>query len=67
MFLEYIQLTGYGGSVLSVEFISRVAVLILCGLVLVGVGFKIKGVPSAIVALALGVLYFLYNERIIQF
>ena len=67
MFLEYIQLTGYGGPVLSVEFISRVAVLILCGLVLVGVGFKIKGAPGALVALALGVLYFLYNERIIQF
>ena len=67
MFFEYIQLTGFGGPVLSVDFISRVAVLIICGLVLVGVGFKIKGTPGAIAALALGVLYFLYNERIIQF
>lgn len=67
MFFEYIQLSGYGGPALSVDFIARIAVLILCGLVLVGVGFKIKGTPGAIAALALGLLYFLYNERIIRF
>ena len=61
MFFEYIQLTGYGGTVLSIDFIARIAVLILCGLVLVGVGFKIKGAPGALAALALGVLYFLYK------
>jgi hypothetical protein len=67
MFFEYIQLSGYGGPVLSVDFIIRIGFLILCGLILVGVGFKIKGMPGALVALALGALYFLYNERIIRF
>jgi len=67
MFFEYIQLSGYGGSALSLEFILRIAVLILCGLILVGVGYKIKGVPGAVVALALGGLYFLYNEGLIRF
>ena len=67
MFFEYIQLSGYGGAALSVDFIARVAVLILCGLVLVGVGFKLKGTLGAIAALAMGVLYFLYNEGIIRF
>ena len=67
MFFEYIQLSGYAGPAFSIDFIARIAVLIVCGLVLVGVGFKIKGAPGAIVALALGVLYFLYNERMIRF
>ena len=67
MFFEYIQLGGYGGSALSLDFIARIAVLILCGLVLVGMGFKLKGTFGAIAALALGVLYFLYNEGVIRF
>jgi hypothetical protein len=67
MFFEYIQLSGFGGPVMSFDFIARVAVLIFCGLILVGVGFKIKGTPGALIALALGALYFLYNERIIRF
>lgn len=67
MFFEYIQLSGYGGSALSLEFILRIAVLILCGLALVGVGYKFKGVPGAVFALVLGGLYFLYNEGLIRF
>ena len=67
MFFEYIQLSGYAGPALSLDFIARMAALILCGLILVGAGYKIKGVPGAVVALALGVLVFLYNERIIRF
>ena len=67
MFIEYIQLSGYAGPVLSVDFIYRIIVLIVCGLILAGVGFKLKGSLGAIAALSLGVLYFLYNEGIIRF
>ena len=67
MFFEYIQLSGYGGAFLSVDFISKIAFLILGCLVLAGLGYKIKGTTGAIVALLLAVLYILYNERIVKF
>ena len=44
MFFEYIQLTGMGGASFSLDFLSRVLFLVVAGLVLAVVGFKIKGV-----------------------
>jgi hypothetical protein len=67
MFFEYIGLTGMGDSALSFEFISRVVLLVMAGLVLVLAGFKIKGVWGAVLALAAGLLFFLYNEGMIVF
>jgi hypothetical protein len=67
MFFEYIQLTGMGGASFSLEFLGRVALLVLAGLVLAVVGFKIKGVWGAVFALAAGVVWFLYNEGMIRF
>ena len=67
MFFEYIQLTGMGGAPFSLVFLSRVLFLVVAGLVLAVVGFKIKGVWGAVLALAAGVVWFLYNERMIRF
>ena len=67
MFFEYVQLTGMGGASFSLDFLSRVLFLIVAGLVLALVGFKIKGVWGSVLALAAGVVWFLYNERVIRF
>jgi hypothetical protein len=67
MIFEYMQLTGFGGSAFSVEFISRVLLLVLAGLVITVVGFKLKGVWGAALALAAGVVLFLYNEGVVRF
>ncbi len=67
MFFEYMSLTGFGGSTLSFDFISRVLLLVLAGLGITGVGFKLKGVWGATLALAAGVAGFLYNEGVIRF
>jgi len=67
MLFEYFSLTGMGDSAFTFEFISRVVLLVLAGLVLVLVGFKVKGVWGAALALAAGVLFFLYNEGMIGF
>lgn len=67
MIFEYLKLTGAGGSFWSLDFIARVVFLVLAGLALVLVGFKIKGVWGAALAFAAGVLLFLYNEGIIRF
>jgi hypothetical protein len=67
MFFEYIRLTGMWDSSFSLEFISRVLLLVLAGLVLAVVGFKIKGVWGSVFALAAGVVWFLYNEGMIRF
>ena len=67
MFFEYVQLTGLGGAPFSLDFLSRVFFLVVAGLVLAVVGFKIKGVWGAAWALAGGVAWFLYNEGMIRF
>ena len=59
---EYMQLVSPGDNLLSVDFITRVALLIFFGLILVAVGYKIKGMWGTIVALVLGFLFFLYNQ-----
>ncbi len=67
MIFEYMQLTGFGGSAFSLDFISRVLLLVLAGLVVTVVGFKLKGVWGAALALAGGVFLFLYNEGVVRF
>jgi urea transporter len=67
MFFEYFRLTGMDNSSFSLDFISRVFLLVFAGLLLALIGFKIKGVWGAAWALAGGVVWFLYNEGIIRF
>lgn len=67
MIFEYMRLMGMGEASLSLDFIARVMFLVFAGLILAIAGFKIKGVWGAALALAAGVLLFLYNEGIIQF
>jgi hypothetical protein len=66
MFFEYIRLTGIDTSSFSLEFAARVLFLVLAGLILAVFGFKIKGVWGAVLALAAGVVWFLYNEGMIR-
>ena len=63
---EYMQLISPGDNLFSVDFITRVALLIFSGLILVAVGYKIKGMPGAIVAMVLGSLFFLFNQGILR-
>jgi hypothetical protein len=67
MIFEYIRLTGMGDSVSPLDIISRVLFLVIAGLMLVMVGYKIKGVWGAVVASVVGVLLFFYNEGMIRF
>ncbi|MDO8941808.1 MAG: hypothetical protein Q7U75_01420 [Desulfobacterales bacterium] len=67
MIFEYIRLTGMGDSSFSLDFVARVLFLVFAGLILAVVGFKIKGVWGAALALAAGVVSFLYNEGMIRF
>ena len=67
MIFEYLQLTGTSGSWFSLDFISRVLFLLIAGLILALVGYKIKGIWGAAMALAAGVVLVLYNEGMIRF
>jgi uncharacterized membrane protein YphA (DoxX/SURF4 family) len=64
---QYMQLINPDGNLLSFEFISRVALLTFLGLILIAVGFKIKVILGAAVAVMLGTLFFLYNQEILKF
>ena len=55
---EYMQLISPGDNLLSVDFITRVALLIFSGLILVAAGNKIKGMWGAVGAIVLGSLFF---------
>jgi len=67
MIFEYLQLTGTSGSWFSLDFISRALFLLIAGLILALVGYKIKGIWGAAMALAAGVVLVLYNEGMIRF
>jgi hypothetical protein len=67
MIFEYIRLTGMGDSPAMLDFVSRVLFLVIAGLMLILLGFKIKGIWGALLALAVGALLFLYNEGMIRF
>ena len=67
MIFEYVQLTGFGGSMLSLDFVARVLLLVFSGIATTLVGFKLKGVWGAVLALAAGVMLFLYHEGVVRF
>jgi hypothetical protein len=68
MFLEYSMLLGLDWSApLSLEFISNILLIIASGLLLLLVGFKIKGTWGAVIALAAGTALFLYQKGILIF
>lgn len=56
-----------GDSPAMLDFVSRVLFLVIAGLMLILVGFKIKGIWGALLALAVGAFLFLYNEGMIRF
>lgn len=56
-----------GDSPAMLDFVSRVLFLVIAGLMLILLGFKIKGIWGALLALAVGALLFLYNEGMIRF
>jgi len=67
MFLEYINLLDLSGQApFSFEFLSRIATILIAGMVLTLVGFKIRGMSGAIIALLVGVGVFLYINRVIS-
>lgn len=61
MFIEYTQLIGFSGkSGFDLEFMARVATFFFSGLFLFFVGYYLKGIWGAIIALMLGIVFFLY-------
>lgn len=67
MFLEYFNLLDLSGQApLSFEFLSRIATTLIAGVVLTLVGFKIRGMSGAIIALLVGVGVFLYINGVIS-
>jgi hypothetical protein len=67
MIFEYLRLTGTSGSWFSLDYISRVLFLVIAGLILALIGYKIKGIWGAALALAAGAILVLYNEGMIRF
>ena len=63
---EYMQLIRPGDNLVSVDFFTRVALLIFFGLILAAAGYKIKGMWGAVVAIVLGFLFFLFNQGILR-
>ena len=67
MFLEYINLLDLSGQgPLSFEFLLKIATILIAGVVLTLVGFKIRGMSGAIIALLAGVGVFLYINGVIS-
>ena len=64
---EYMQLISPGSIPLSFEFISRILLSIFSGLILAAVGFKIKGIWGAAIAVVIGALFYLYNQGALKF
>ena len=64
---EYMQLISPGDNLLSVDLITRVALLIFSGLILVAAGYKIKGMWGSVIAIVLGTAFFLYNQGLLKF
>lgn len=64
---EYMQLISPGDNLLSVDLITRVALLIFSGLILVAAGYKIKGMWGSAIAIVLGTVFFLYNQGLLKF
>jgi hypothetical protein len=61
MLLEFARLLGLSGdSPVAFGAAKNPIILMLCGLILAGIGYKIKGVLGSIVAFVLGALVFLY-------
>ncbi len=55
MFWEYVRLSGLTGNTLfSAEFIQRAGLLVGSGILLILVGFKLKGTKGAVLALLVG-------------
>ena len=63
---EYMQLFSPCDNLVSVDFITRVALVIFSGLILVAAGYKIKGMWGAVVAIVLGSIFFLFNQGILR-
>lgn len=67
MLFEYGGLLGMSGTGFSWEFLREIALAVLAGVLLVLLGFRVKGVWGAVFALAAGVGFLLYREGVIRF
>lgn len=67
MFMEYAVLSGFSGeSAFDLEFILRMVAVFFFGLFLFFVGYNIKGMWGAVIALILGTLLFLYERGLLS-
>ncbi len=66
MIFEYAGLIGKNFG-LDAEFVVHMAVVMLSGLTLTGVGYAVKGVWGALAALGLGILGYLYWKQMWPF
>lgn len=68
MFAEYARLlTSKGEAPLTFESILGVVLILFTGVILIFVGYKIKGSLGAIIALLIGTLVFLYVGGMLPF
>ena len=67
MLFEYIRLPGMGDSFFLFNFASQVLLLVLSGIILALVGFRIKGVWGTALFLAAGAVFLLYHQGMIRF
>ena len=66
MFFEYMRLLAMGADPeFSFKFISRLVLVTLSGLAVIFIGYKIKGVWGAVIAVLLCAFLFLYINGLI--
>ena len=66
MFFEYMRLLGMGADPdFSFKFISRIVLIMLSGLAVIFIGYKIKGVWGAVIAVLLCAFFLLYINGLI--
>ena len=67
MFIEYTKLIGAGFEPLSLEFIAHVCLLLFGSLLLVLIGYRLKGIIGSALMMAIGAVLFLHHYGILRF
>jgi len=67
VFIEYTKLIGAGFEPLSLEFIAHVCFLLFGSLLLVLIGYRLKGIVGSALMMAVGAALFLHHYGILRF
>jgi len=67
MFLDFFRITGLGNSLLVIDLVSRVLFIILCALIVLILGYKVRRPLGAGFVLIYGFFVYLCNYGLLRF